>query len=367
MAADSVRYATWAEELRASNFDLAGWLAVNPGPRLLHSGFVVLVAFLQGIAGARWAAALVLLNLICNALTAAVATDVTVRLTRSRFAGAGVLFLYACCFEIFLWVGYALADTTFFFFATLFWLAMLDTVTRDRIGSLRYPALAAAIALALCYRPSSLALIVVAAALPLLRLDPAPFRRKALAAFAIMLIAVTFLHAALLRNPGSWPFALFRQTVFKFADEYARGEVVIGRPETAIAGVDTIGEVMLVSGARFVRFFQFASSGYSGAHNAVNVVVFTILYSLFVAAMAMLAREKLSAREALAMKLSIVWVLAFATLHALTQLDFDWRYRLPAMTPLLVGAGIGLAALLARGRRVSSVELPSGAPPSTSR
>lgn len=365
IARDTVRYAAWAEQLRSADITLLDWLAVNPGPRLLHSGFVMLIALLQSIAGERWALLLVAANVICNALTAAIVTRVTLRLTGSSGAGLVALALYALCFEIFLWVRYALSDTTFFFASTLIWLLFLDTLLRDRISFGRCVAIGGAILLALLYRPASLAFIPVALLLPLLRRGP--LSRRAVAIGMFVILAAVLLHAMLLRHPDAWPIETFQNSVFKIADEFGRGEVILDRPETYIRDVDSVGDVLLVSGARSIRFFQFISGSFSSAHNAGNIFTFVPLYALFVAAVVMLTRRKLGATaERRAVALSIVWIASFTLLHSLTQLDFDWRYRLPAMAPLLICAGIGFAALRDR-QSLSSSEPRPVAPPSTSR
>ena len=44
-------------------------------------------------------------------------------------------------------------------------------------------------------------------------------------------------------------------------------------------------------------------------------------------------------------------VLAYASFHALVQVDFDWRYRLPILPHLILLAAGGAADLSRRARR----------------
>jgi hypothetical protein len=43
---------------------------------------------------------------------------------------------------------------------------------------------------------------------------------------------------------------------------------------------------------------------------------------------------------------SVVWVLSFAALYAVTTLDYDWRFRAPVMPQFILLAAIGAHALI---------------------
>jgi hypothetical protein len=83
-------------------------------------------------------------------------------------------------------------------------------------------------------------------------------------------------------------------------------------------------------------------------HNAVNAAVFVPLYLLAAVALlnAFSARSRLprAAREVAV--LAALYVGAVALFQALTLVDFDWRYRLPAAPALIVLAALGSHVLV---------------------
>jgi len=56
-----------------------------------------------------------------------------------------------------------------------------------------------------------------------------------------------------------------------------------------------------------------------------------------------------------------MWIGVFALFHALTVLDFDWRYRTPLMPHLIVLAACGADVLAARQRLLNGAR-PCAAP-----
>lgn len=341
---DVVRYAGFADQLVASGWNFKEMLAPNPAPRLLHIAFITTVAMLKTAAGSKWMVALAVINILCHSLTAVLIGRTTLRITNSPIAAMVSLLLFAGCYEVFSWPRWALSDPSFVLLALLVWIWFSSLAAEEGTSGWRSLApVVVAMALVL-YRPSALALVPVAIALPLLH---RPERRRLL--LVMMIVAMTgvpILTAMVLQDAERWSGSVFGRPVQRLSAETARGEVVIQRPETFIRGVDSTGDILRVFAARFRRYFQFTSQSFSRAHNLLNAVVFVPLYASYIATIVLLLRGRLSRIEEAHARLSLLWVVSFALLHALTQLDFDWRYRLPVMAPMLVVGGFAVARLV---------------------
>lgn len=355
LSSDVVRYSGFADQLVANHWNFSETLAPNFGPRLLHIAFITVVALLKTVAGSKWMLALAIINIVCHSLTAVLIGRATSRLSGSAIAGVTSLLLFAGCYEVFSWPRWALSDPSFVFLSLLAWLWFARLAVREHASSTDFVAPVAVAMTLVLYRPSALALIPIALALPLVR---RPEWKRRLLVLTIAAIASSWLLTAwILTTPERWAGGKLGRAVERLSTETKRGEVVIQRPETFIAGVDSTPDMLHVFAARFIRFFQFTSASFSKGHNLLNIAIFTPIYALYLAAIALLLRGRLSPAEATHARLSLLWTIAFAQLHALTQLDYDWRYRLPVMAPMLIAGGVALARLLRTGNQA-----PAAAP-----
>jgi hypothetical protein len=79
-------------------------------------------------------------------------------------------------------------------------------------------------------------------------------------------------------------------------------------------------------------YFVYWAPGFSSRHLAINLVFYTILYVGVVLA---------AIRAFAAAYAGLLFAVVFALFHGLQQLDFDWRYRLPCLLPLIYLAIVG--------------------------
>jgi hypothetical protein len=128
---------------------------------------------------------------------------------------------------------------------------------------------------------------------------------------------------------------------------YRSGTVVVGRPETS-AGA---GEGFLVFFGVFLRrlfaFFAFSAKGFSRAHAIAGTLYFVPLYAAALAGVvALLVRRAADPQP----RETVAWIALLAVCciwvsQALVIIDYDWRYRLPIMPPMLILAALGVARL----------------------
>jgi hypothetical protein len=93
---------------------------------------------------------------------------------------------------------------------------------------------------------------------------------------------------------------------------------------------------------KWLYYFAPWAGDYSAVHKAVNLLFFAPLYLFAAVALA-------TWRDRRSKALLVFFVLAFSGFHAVQQIDFDFRYRLPVLPALIMMAAAGWAR--ARNRR----------------
>jgi hypothetical protein len=97
-----------------------------------------------------------------------------------------------------------------------------------------------------------------------------------------------------------------------------------------------------------LHFFQFESRAFSQGHNVANAVLYVPLYVLAAAAVVLLFAGRISGLQQKVAFLALSGAMTLAASRALTMVDFDWRYRLPAIPMLIIPAAIALDWMLGR-------------------
>lgn len=352
LAPDSAAYARGAERLIESRFDLPELVAAasTTYPAVLYSLFLMLVAALKLLFGTAWPAALVAMNVLALAGTAALVVRASLLVTGSAAACWGALLLFVACFDLLHWGAFALSDATFIFISfSVFALAARRIVRRT--GSWA-PVFALAF-IAAFYRPPGVVLLPAAAwAWFLARSSPGAFRKVATAVAAATGGAGSVLFAWVMQQPERWPASVLAGTVQATAAQYAIGEVVSGRPETFHAAPRSVAEFAAISVDRVAHFFAISASDFSLGHTLVNAAFFLPAYALAVLALAAGAagRGGFSSGHRDVQLAAAAFILLTAWFHGLLQVDFDWRYRAPILPHLILLAGAGVAVVLRRMR-----------------
>jgi len=147
-----------------------------------------------------------------------------------------------------------------------------------------------------------------------------------------MLLKVGFDSRYFICEPGS-----------PFCEGEMRGIVVNNRPYTYHKMPVSVIDYVLIIADKFLHFFAVFTRDYSLKHKIFNYLFFLPTYGLSLITLYEIFRRKskLSPEEWNLTFLSVIFVIIFALFHSITILDYDWRYRLPCMPPLIVLAGIG--------------------------
>jgi hypothetical protein len=349
-APDSRSYSAAADQLIATGFDYATVVAESRSayPPAMYALFATLVAVLKLLFGSSWGVAVGVLNVAAAAGTATVVADITRRATGSGAAAWCALALFLTCFNIGLWVPFALSDVTFLFLSFLVFALAADRILHE--GKSWVPVFALAVVAAF-YRPTGAVLLPSAAwAFYLARSRPGTGRRVAASVVTLVAVAGTFLFAWFVQQPSRWPMEAFTRPLERTARYYAVGEVVSARPETAHAPPVSVLDHVAIAGDRFLHFFAVTAADFSLSHNLVNAVFFVPAYALALWLFVAMVRQRdgLSQPQRDVFLAAAVFVLVTAAFHGLLQIDFDWRYRLPILPHLVLLAAGGAAVLLRR-------------------
>ncbi|HEX8261723.1 MAG TPA: hypothetical protein VF547_02495, partial [Allosphingosinicella sp.] len=170
------------------------------------------------------------------------------------------------------------------------------------------------------------------------------------AALAAATVALVFAFAWFMQDPGRWPFEALESSFRETAAGYAKGEVVSGRPETFHAPPARLLDFVLISADRFLHFFAVDAARFSDIHRAAQMVFFLPCFALaaWLAIALWRGRTPFGPAERKVFLAAFGALFSYALFHALVQVDFDWRYRLPVVPHLILLAAGGLGDLARR-------------------
>lgn len=353
LSGDSMTYAKWADVLIADRFDLGQYLARGLGGSVapLYVGMVTTVALVK-LMTPHWAVVMLLLNIVALASIAASLVMLCRLLTRSRIAAWTAFAFCFLSYEFFYWGRYVLSDMIFAALSLQVFLAALAIARGEAFASRRIVGTAALIVVSVFFRPTGVLLVPMLGFAFLFRFT----RVSRVAIAAIVAITLFFGSVATLSMSAYWsyrpdrfPFAKMGDMVRLKAKRDATGEVISQRPELFHEPAQTYADFLLIMATRFVRFFQFTNRTFSPIHNLIGILSFVPLYVLAVFGV----RSSFSSGDAgyiAAATLACAYIWTTAAFHAVTFLDYDWRYRMPIFPVAFLLAAIGASMLLRAAR-----------------
>ena len=349
---DTGLYSIWGDKLIQYRFNVASFLNQNDFyiPPFLYLGWITLVAVLKSVAGASWMKAVVFLNWLALG-SGAYAILSAVRQTTASAAGLLLtVILFAVAGDLLIFSPFVLSDLIFWGMATVTLAAgcllAVAEPDRDRLGRF-VAAVSALVLIALFFRPGGLTLIIFWAVTLLGHFARRTFDRLAMPiAGAVVILAVLAVawHAAIMVDPSSWPFTRLRPYFAVLSEGYRSG-VLVDAPESDLMvapAVTWIGAMRLTT-EKLLYFLTPWLPSYSRAHTLMNLAFFVPAYGLTIAAV--MNRSRLSEPQRRATLILMLFVISASVSHALIQLDYDHRYRLPMLSALMMLAAIGLESI----------------------
>lgn len=317
----------------------AGWSVI---------AFPMLVALAQTMSPNHWQTIILIFNIICTAVTAVILVRAVRLVTPSLVAATAALLFYLAAYDVIIWVKYVLTDPLYGVFTSATFYLMLRGITGPPMKR-RGLWLMLALLAGFITRPAGIVLvpIVIVTEWLIVREKPAKLAATAWLLLGVVVLAGFVVRAYLFQDMSRWPFERMRPKLTEYAEREKTGEVVWDRHETARKPPVTITDHLVIAADRFVRFFQFTSSGFSRMHNLISVAYYVPLYLLGLLGSVIGLRGGDPKRRAV-VQAALVWIAGTALVHAVTILDYDWRYRLPVVPQLILLAACG-AEILLRG------------------
>jgi len=359
-SADSSIYSDYADLLIKHNFNYFDFLAQTNfvTPIALYSAWITIVATAKVLFGNNWGIAIVVINYIAAVFTLALILKATRMITGKPACVIFVSIALIFCYDFQMWISYVLADTLFASICFLIIYISLSLFQNPSEPQKRITSCLILTGIAIFFRPVSPPLIVFIFLSILLgfiiKLGTNSTNKRYslimnLTLFAcVALTAVLLLHSSIMLNPENWPFQSFKGWILVISDNYNRGIVVSGRPETFHAIPNGILDYLLITLSKLLSFFAIDCDGYSKLHALISYVFFLPVYTLSAFSITLLYKKENGIKP-------INWwttfscftfIVLFSLFHSLNSIDFDFRYRLPCLLPLVLLATLGLSELL---------------------
>ena len=329
-----------------------------------YSGFVAIVAFFKIIMGETAKYGVLGFNLFCDIITALLLILLIKRVSRHYIPVFIVAILFLFSYEIVLWLSFVLTDTAFMLSSFLVLsLSFISFSEKKKQRILLFWGVTFIILFMSFYiRPAFFPLIsfYIIALFVFLTFDISDpikrsnFIRKFALFSCLSIIVLIFYFAASISDSSSYLSNMLLKVGFDsryficepgspFCEGEMRGIVVNNRPYTYHKMPVSVIDYVLIIADKFLHFFAVFTRDYSLKHKIFNYLFFLPTYGLSLITLYEIFRRKskLSPEEWNLTFLSVIFVIIFALFHSITILDYDWRYRLPCMPPLIVLAGIG--------------------------
>lgn len=287
-------------------------------------------------------------------------------------AAAGGLYIMFGLPDAFLWSYAILTDIIFTFWVSVFVVAVAGAIVKG--GRFLWIVALIAALTAPFVRPTGFLLpllLVYAAALVWVYRKGTSVKVASLVSIGVatVLAFVIFPGVVLLAMKKYW---LIKSLAPDPLDDYLawtvsffrHGIVVKTRVELLLDSPPSYLEIIRIMLHRLLYYWvpiRFGDRPYSMMHNVVNAVYIVAVLPLFFVGATRLFQD--GRTIALAALFLLMVGYAFALMHAMTLVGFDWRYQVPAMVPFWLFAGCGLYSLLGRAARSRTpASLPPHAP-----
>lgn len=360
MSPDSGRYSLWADTLLKHNFNILKFsehvdFVVPP---IFYYNWVAVMAFSKVFLGENWGIGIVVLNLVVGIFIATIlfkTTWVTTgKLSCAIFAGL----LLLLCHDFLLWIPFVLSDTLFSSLCFSIFILIINLYQQPAEHLNKVVGIGILLGIILFFRPSWPPLLIfVILSIPLifffsLKADDPSKRQNFIIRFTLLacvfIPAIIFLHSYIMLHPDKWPFPFLDRTISFVALDYQQGIVIAARPETHHSPSNNILAYAFITLHKLVAFFYINVDGYSFKHALLNYIFFLPVYGLSILATVKLFKKDNGPSPENWWRIfsCLLFIFLFAFFHALEQIDFDFRYRLPCILPLILLASLGLNELI---------------------
>lgn len=360
MSDDSLRYAQWADELIANHFNMFAVKSQAHNYASQYIVFIYLVALMKVLFADMWMQALVVSNIIFNAVTLIILLQLLARVTQQSILLVLATCVYIGSYDIVIWTKFILSDSLYLFISFLFFSTSLSILNKAnsnmRFGVSEWLISFSLLVICLLTRPTAIPLIVylvIVTSVSYFAIRQQSIRKISGVTFVCLVllsVVATFVIGGIMADPSSWPLDAGRAAVNYYSERFIEGAVVHDRLETYIAVKPTSLAFAHLTWLKFINFFVITLDDYSLIHSVYNIFWFSPIYLFSLFAFSELFRKKsvLSVSALVLILLGFLYLYTVAMFTAVTLLDYDHRYRAPVLPILIMLATLGISAMLHR-------------------
>lgn len=253
--------------------------------------------------------------------------------------------IYCVSIEIFHWTLYILTDSLFVF--SLIFSVYCNLRAFKSPTLLRYLFLIISIIMVIFLRPTALPFMCALGLLWTSKLK----RNYQISLILVGVAALLLLfYLAVFRGPQR-PFTPSASVAY-YQSLYHRGIIVRDRPELTIpTRWDTtltwhnVGEFLKITKRRMIVFWYITAKGFSPAHSILNDLLLLPLYVGAGVSLIQVLRRKIYQ--------PIFWflitiIISYWLFQSVTEVDYDWRYRVPVLPFLILIASYGFSSIITK-------------------
>jgi hypothetical protein len=360
IGADTVtHYSPWADMLIQYRFNYSSYLSnvSFAGPSILYIGWVTVVALFKIALLSQWTLGVIVLNIISFASVGTALVFIVATLSYSKISVFIAWLIYAGSFDLLQWVPSVASDTSFLALTFSPFLVYIFYLSSRRHYLIRFLGVLAVLTLAFFYRPTGLPLIATFAICAIVTMQTraitpgqtqARYSRFLFLFITIGIIFGFFLASVLAQNPDLWPFDFARSPIDSISRVYNSGKVMSDRPETSHLPPAALIDYVAITLDRFIHYFLPTAEGFSFIHKVMSSLFFIPIYCLAgFSFLCLFSKNGYSRTNTwLVAQTAVLFVLFYASYHAITWIDFDWRYRVPCIPVLILLAALGVDRII---------------------
>lgn len=284
---------------------------------------------------------IILVQIVIDSLGTIFICKMGKRVFNSGFVGILSGLIYAAYWEIFRWDTYILTDSI----GCLLGITSVYLLIKhkDKADKKNLYFLILNMVLLIFARPTSFPLLVILIGFLVAELE------KGKRIYSLSILVSSFLMAVIgvILTGDSDRIGILGYFKY-FSDLYKNGIIITGMPEydyyfikgASGALVLTIHYIAITI-YKAVMYWAVIIGRHSLAHKLLEIIMLVPLYIFSVIGIVKSLKQKNSYT-----KILIFVILAYNIFHALTEVDFDWRYRVPVLPFLIILASYGFSVLL---------------------
>jgi hypothetical protein len=360
MSPDSGRHSIWADTLLKYNFNIFKFLGdvEFQVPPTFYYNWVIIVSLSKSLLGENSGLGIVVLNLLAGIFVALLLFKTIWTITGKPACTIFAGLLLLLCQDFFLWIPFVLSEILYSSLCFSIFILTLSFYQQHSEYLKRVIGVVILLCYAIFFRPAwppllmfAILSIIIAFLFNWAETDPNKrhnFIIRCAFLACILIPTIIFIHSYLMLYPDKWPFPFLENVLSMVSNDYQRGIVLYAHSETYHPPPSNFLDYAFISPHKMVAYFYISVDSYSFKHSLFNYIFFLPVYCLSIIAVVKLFKKDsgLSSLNWWYIFSCTLFIFSFSFFHALEQIDFDFRYRVPCLPPLILLASLGLNELI---------------------